>query len=117
MKRTSRKRAPRTGSAAVNGHAPRAPKLPWTPPPGFVPNLDDIVIQDDTPVDGYISEKNMRLLTEPLYANWKGPKDGGKWIAMANVGVFHTYGLPPIVPDAALAVGVMIGSDLLQKEN
>jgi hypothetical protein len=117
MKRTSRKRRTPAGTTGLNGHPARAPKLPWTPPPGFVPNLDDIVIQDDTPVDGYISEKNMRLLTEPLHSNWKGPKDGSRWIAMANVGVFHTYGLLPIVPDAALAVGVTIGSDFRKKEN
>src|SRR5437899_705317 len=105
MKRTPGKRVPPAGAAALNGHAACAPKLPWTPPPGFVANLDDIVIQDDTPVDGYISEKNMRLLTEPLYSNWKGPEDGQTWIVMANVGVFHTYRLPPLVPDVCLAVG------------
>jgi len=86
-------------------------------PPECVPNLDDLVIQDDTPVDGILSEKNMRLLTEPLYSSWLGPGPGRGFLALANVGVFHTAGEPPLVPDVLLSLGVSQPADLSQKAN
>ena len=44
-------------------------------PPEVIPNLDNFIIQDDTPVDGIQTERNMRLLTEPLHTSWPGPGD------------------------------------------
>lgn len=83
---------------------------------GF-PDLTDIVIDDGEPVDGRITEKNMRLLTEPLYASWAGPGDGRPFEVMANVGVFHTPHEPPIVPDVLLVVDVVWPQDLSEKAN
>jgi hypothetical protein len=67
-------------------------------------------------VDNIFSEKQMRLLTEPLHSSWAGPPDGQPFVAMADVGLFHTSGEPPIVPDALLSVGVRQG-DVRQREN
>ena len=33
-----------------------------------IPDISNLVIEDDTPVDNLISEKQQRLLTEPLYS-------------------------------------------------
>lgn len=61
------------------------------------PDISHIEIDDGAPVDNPYSEKQMRLLTEPLYASWEGPpprdEDGAaprQFLAAANVGCFAT---------------------------
>jgi hypothetical protein len=95
--------------------------------PAFVqdvigPDVSSIVTEDDTPVDNFFSEKQQRLLTDPLYTNWKGPppnEDGlpRTFVAAANVGVFGTPTDPPVVPDVLLSVDVTFGPDVLAKEH
>src|SRR5205085_1016293 len=77
---------------------------------------DELVLEDGKPVDNIFSEKQQRLLPESLHAGWSGPPGGEPFVVMANVGVFHTTGQPPIVPDVLLAVGVRQG-DPDQREN
>ena len=60
------------------------------PAPPVRPCLDDIVTEDDTPVDSLFAEKQQRLLTEPLYTSWPGPGEGRPFLAAANVGVFYS---------------------------
>jgi Putative restriction endonuclease len=86
-------------------------------PPEVIPNLDDLVIEDGKPLDSIFTEKQQHLLTEPLYSSWAGPGEGQTFLALANVGLFHTSGEPPLVPDAMLAVDVRIGQDLSVREN
>ena len=86
-------------------------------PPQAVPNVEDIVIQDDTPVDNIFVEKQQRLLTEPLYNSWKGPGRGRPFLALANVGLFFAPKDPPLVPDVMLAVDVRQKGDPRRKEN
>jgi hypothetical protein len=87
--------------------------------PGDVPMIEDpdnpgtlipddtwLITQDDTPVDGKYTEKEMRLLTHPLYANWEGPDGDGAYLALANVGLFFEPTKPPLVPDIMLSVRV-----------
>jgi Uma2 family endonuclease len=80
-----------------------------------VPNVDDIVTEDDTPVDNWFSEKQQRLLTEPLYSSWPGPAveaEGGTkrrlFLAAANVGLFAAVREPPVVPDMFLSLDVQV---------
>ena len=40
------------------------------------PDTSHLITEDDTPVDNFLSEKNQRLLTEPLYSSWAGPGSG-----------------------------------------
>lgn len=53
-------------------------------------DVEDIVTEDDTPVDNLFSEKQRRLLTEPLYTLWPGPVDdegnSRSFLVTANVG-------------------------------
>ena len=44
---------------------PPAPAAPLSVPPEVVPDLTIFVIEDGKPVDGILTEKQMRLLTEP----------------------------------------------------
>jgi len=86
------------------------------------PDVSDLVIEDDTPVDSILSEKQQRLLTEPLYTSWAGPPpdEDGKprpFAALANVGLFWSANEPPVVPDVMLSVDVAVNPDLQQKKN
>jgi hypothetical protein len=85
-------------------------------PPEVIPRLDDLVTEDDTPVDSILAEKQQRMFTEPLYSSWPGPGEGGRFLALANVGWFHTYGEPPLVPDGILGLGVAPAGDVRTKK-
>jgi Uma2 family endonuclease len=90
------------------------PELEPSVPP---PTRAEFPTEDDTPVDNLYSEKQQRLLTEPLYSSWSGPDGGGKFVAMANVGLFYSDTEPPIVPDGLLSVGVQAPDDMWPREN
>ncbi len=84
--------------------------------------MEHLVTEDDTPVDNILSEKQQRLLTEPLYSTWAGPEGRAPehrgFLALANVGLFYALRQPPLVPDMMLALDVPgLGPDLSQKGN
>ena len=83
-------------------------------PPELIPCVDDLVTEDDTPVDNIYSEKQQRLLTEPLYSSWKPDR---LFLALANVGLFYAVRKPPLVPDALLSLDVEAPADLKPKRN
>ena len=66
------------------------------------------------PVDNVLSEKQMRLLTEPLYSSWK---PDFPFVAFANVGLFYGVDLPPLVPDVLLSINVRLPENLRPKIN
>lgn len=76
-----------------------------------LPNVEDIVTEDDTPVDNFASEKQQRLLTEPLYSSWAGPDGDRSFLVAANVGLFPSVHEPPIVPDVFLSLNVTVPED------
>lgn len=73
------------------------------------PDVEHLDIEDGKPVDGIYSERQMKLLVDPLYASWKGPGKGRSFIALANVGLFYSATQPPLVPD------VMFSQDILTR--
>jgi Uma2 family endonuclease len=75
-------------------------------PVELLPDVAHLVTEDDTPVDNLASEKQMRLLTEPLYTAWSGPGDERPFLAAANVGLFASVHKPPVVPDMFLSLDV-----------
>ena len=83
-------------------------------PPEDWPSFDHIITEDDAPVDSVFSEKQMRLLTEPLYASWKPDRP---FVAFANVGRFYRLHIPPLVPDVLLSVNVRLPENLFPKLN
>ncbi len=91
------------------------------PPPTDEPDVSGLVIKDDTPVDNLVSEKEGRLLTEPLYSSWAGPppREGRPrpFAAFANVGLFSSTTEPPVVPDMMLSLDVTTPSDMTEKKN
>jgi Uma2 family endonuclease len=90
-----------------------ADQLDWADP-ALWPDLDAIVTEDSAPVDNPFSEKQMRLLTEPLYASWLGPGNNRPFRVLANVGL---YGMPatPLVPDVMLGLDVRTPQELMVK--
>ena len=86
-------------------------------PPDWLPNVDHLVTEDDTPVDNIYSEIQQKLLTEPLNTSWPGPGENRTFVALANVGVFYSTRKPPIVPDALLSLDVILADDLFEKKN
>jgi Uma2 family endonuclease len=87
------------------------------PLPDVIPNVDALITEDDTPVDNLPSEKQQRLLTEPLYSSWAGPGENRPFLAAANVGVFSQTRTPAIVPDMFLSLDVTIAEDWRRKEH
>lgn len=65
-------------------------------------DISHIVIEDDTPVDNIQSEKQQRLLVEPLYSSWSPDEP---FIAASNVGLFYALKQTAIVPDAFIELG------------
>ncbi len=86
-------------------------------PPEVIPNVDDLITEDDTPVDNIFSEKQQRLLTESLYSSWAGPGEGRPFLVLANVGLFYGMYEPPLVPDVMLSVDVQAPGDLMLKRH
>ncbi|MEX0270896.1 Uma2 family endonuclease [Leptolyngbyaceae cyanobacterium UHCC 1019] len=92
---------------------------------GLSPDIDDLVIEDDIPVDNLISEKQQRLLTEALYSNegvLGDSREGSAlqnrlFLAAANVGVFYAIKQPPLVPDIFVSLDVEVAQDWTQKKN
>jgi Uma2 family endonuclease len=86
------------------------------------PDVAGLVTEDDTPFDSIFSEKQIRLLTGPLYSSWSGPppsedQESRRFAVLANVGLFSSPDEPPVVPDVMLSLDVSIPEDLQQKRN
>lgn len=93
------------------------PAAPYTPSEDVpFPDTSLLVTDDGAPVDNLYTEKQQRLLVEPLYISWSSP-DGQPFRAMCNVGLFHAYKEPPHVPDAMVAFGVPPTDDILKPDN
>ncbi len=80
-------------------------------------DIENIVTEDDEPVDNLASEKQQRLLTEPLYSYPFQPPEGELFLAAANVGVFYGTREPPLVPDMFLSLDVKVADNWWEKKN
>ena len=87
------------------------------PRPALGVDVESLITEDDEPVDNMLSEKQQRLLTEPLYSSWAGPGGGRPFLAAANVGVFPEPRNPAIVPDVFLSLDVRVNPDWWQREH
>ncbi|MEH2351980.1 Uma2 family endonuclease [Nostoc sp.] len=79
----------------------------------YVPDANQLVTEDDTPVDNFASEKQQRLLVGSLYSSLQ-PQT---FLAAANVGIYHTDGQPAIVPDVFLSLDVQVPENWWEKQN
>jgi hypothetical protein len=85
------------------------------------PDVSHLVTEDDTPVDNIFSEKQQRLLTEPLYAAWQpltpATQQPRLFVALANVGLYYGLHYPPLVPDAMISLDAQPAHNLWEKHN
>lgn len=79
----------------------------------YVPDANQLVTEDDTPVDNFASAKQQRLLVGCLYSALQGQT----FLAEANVGIYHTDGQPAIVPDVFLSFDVLVPDNWWEKQN
>ncbi len=81
-------------------------------------DVSHLITEDDTPVDNMFSEKQQRLLTEPLYSSWHPvlKRKPRKFLAAANVGLFPSINKQAIVPDAFLSLDVSVPENWYAKE-
>jgi len=78
------------------------------------PDITNLVIEDDTPVDNFQTEKQQRFLVESLYSSWQ---PNTPFIAAANVGIFSRDEEEGTAPDVFLSLGVTMPADWSQKQN
>ena len=86
-------------------------------PVELYPVVDHLVTEDDAPVDNVFSEKQQRLLTEPLHSSWTAAGQPRPFVAMANVGLFSDVHRPALVPDALLSLDVELPADVHPKRH
>jgi hypothetical protein len=85
--------------------------------------IENIVTEDDQPVDNFFSAKQQTLLTRTLYASWtpqpneEQPEQRRKFLADANVGLFFALYEPPLVPDFFLSLDVEPHQNWYDKEH
>jgi Uma2 family endonuclease len=81
----------------------------------FHAEMAKLVTEDDAPMDNIFSEKQQRLLTEPVYSSWNS--DGRSFVAMANVGLFYSMVRQPLVPDVLLSLDVQLPEEVWSKHH
>jgi Uma2 family endonuclease len=79
----------------------------------YVPDANQLITEDDTPVDNLASEKQQRLLTGSLYSARKEKI----FLAAANVGIYYADGQPAIVPDVFVSFDVRTPENWWEKQN
>ena len=88
-----------------------------TPPPltaAEYPDISHLITEDDTPVDNLPSEKQQRLLTEPLYSSWAAAQP---FLAAANVAVYAGVNDDSLAPDMFLSLDVQVSPDWWEKRH
>jgi Uma2 family endonuclease len=86
-------------------------------PPECIPNVHELVTEDNTPVENIFTALQYQMLTEPLNSSWVDPNGGRPFLALSNVGLFYRWRVPPVVPDCMLGLNVQLQGSLLEKEN
>lgn len=79
-----------------------------------IPDVSDLVTEDDTPVDNLLQEKLQRFLVQCLYSSLKVDIP---FLATCDVGLFYSINEAALVPDVMLSLGVTVPDDWSQKRN
>jgi Uma2 family endonuclease len=79
----------------------------------YIPDANQLITEDDTPVDNFASEKQQRLLAGSLYSARKNRT----LLAAANIGIYYEDGKPAIVPDVFVSFNVRVPENWWEKQN
>jgi len=77
-------------------------------------DYDSLITEDDTPVDNFYCEKQMRLLPESLKSSWDRKKP---YIVAADVGIYEDPPGAVIVPDVLLSLDVQYATNIWKKKH
>jgi Uma2 family endonuclease len=77
-------------------------------------DYDSLITEDDTPVDNFYCEKQLRLLPESLKSSWNRKEP---YIVAADVGIYEHPPDKVIVPDVFLSLDVQYAEDIWKKRN
>lgn len=80
------------------------------------PEYEDLIPEEEEPVDNLFSETQQRLLTEPLYSSWAQPGQKQTFLAAANVGIYYLRNSPSIGPDVLLSLDVEVPQGFWSQE-
>ncbi|MGB3514368.1 MAG: Uma2 family endonuclease [Microcoleaceae cyanobacterium] len=73
--------------------------------PHEYPDTTNMILEDDTPLDSFIDEKQQRILTTVFYSSAEIPINA-PFIVGANLGLFSHVGDSGIVPDVFLSLNI-----------
>ncbi|MCP2730746.1 Uma2 family endonuclease [Limnofasciculus baicalensis] len=79
----------------------------------YIPDPNNLITEDDTPVDNFSSAKQQRLLVSSVYTS--APHQ--TFLAEANVGIYHTANQSAIVPDVFLSLDVQVPGNWWEKQH
>lgn len=80
-----------------------------------IPDVSQLITEDNEPVDNLPSEKQQRLSTEPLYSS---DVISRPFLAAANVALYHqAKNGSAIVPDVMLSLDVTVSDDFWEKQH
>ncbi|MDJ0732477.1 MAG: Uma2 family endonuclease [Nostocaceae cyanobacterium] len=79
----------------------------------YIPDANQLITEDDTPVDNFASDKQQRLLVSSLYSSLQNKT----FLAESNIGIYYTDLQPPIVPDIFLSLDAQMPENCWEKQN
>lgn len=91
--------------------------------PAWETAVNNMITEDDEPVESFFVERQMRLLVDQLLSSWQpvpftdAPNEARSFIAAANVGIFTSPYQPAIVPDMFLSLDVEQDAESNSKES
>ncbi len=81
-------------------------------------DIEDVITEDDTPVDGILADKQHRFLVQILNNPHLPPPLGQEpFVACTNVGLFSMHLSQPLVPDVFLSLNVKLPHDIFAKRH
>src|SRR5262245_24704080 len=99
-------------------------KLPEDMKPDFGPltpenlaKVEQLVTEDDEPVESFYVEKQQRFLTTILYDARQQVNHGRSFVACANVGIFYHVDYAPLVPDVFVSIDVQLPDNIWEKSH
>jgi len=92
--------------------SPDAPGYDWR-----LLDIEDVITEDETPVDSPFSEKQQRLLVEILMNSLARPLGKRLFWAAENVGLYSPHLEKAIVPDMFVSLDIKLVKDIWRKQH
>jgi Uma2 family endonuclease len=84
---------------------------------GWDAAIEQLLTEDDTPVDNLLSEKLQRFLAQAFYSAYGLIYPQVPFLAAVDVALYEYLGAVPQVPDLFISLGVQVAQDWWQKQH